>query len=487
MGWALSCLNFRRHYPDISLYTDTEGADWLCNSLQLPYKYVSTELDGLSGYDPLLWALPKIYAYSRQSDPFLHVDGDVFIWQPFDPALERCGLVVQNYETHTDFYRGIMNQVETSFDYIPEELRGINIAGQPIRGINAGVLGGCNVDFFRSYAAAAFDFVDRNKEKWGAVDLGSFNPVFEQLLFMHRAHAQGLSIHVAFDEQSADFQRILQASTIPMLNTFLHTVAGAKRNPLICLELEARLKYEHPKVYRHINDLYAESRSIAITFAVEGKKPLQLPERPLVAARAVPAGYGGEWTAWLEELAQSETLTGEEELLLDLKALEEAYVSLRQQGIHERSAADALLNGIVQGLPPLYTDDTNAFLRRSFVLADHYRVLLLNRAFDEELDNEYLGRLAAGTAPVREGQPCLMLMERHGDELLYSYLGGWETLLYYFEDGPMTGLELLQLLLSGETPFSVNVTEARQDIFNFLVTECYVQKRLQLVFDHSGA
>lgn len=481
IGWTLSCLNFRQHYPDITLYTDTEGADWLCNFLGLPYKYVSTELDSLSGYNPLLWALPKVYAYGRQSEPFLHVDGDVFIWQPFDKAIERCGLVAQNYETHTDFYREIMNQVERSFDYIPRELEGINVPGQPIRAINAGVLGGCNVDFFRSYAEAAFDFVDRNKAKLDAVDLGMFNPVFEQLLFMHRARVQELPIQVVFDEESTQFQRILQASTVPMLNTFIHTVAGAKRNPLICLELEARLKYEHPKFYQHINELYMESHGISITFAVGGKKRLRLSETPLV-----PAGDEDKW-ARPEELSQSENLSSEEELLLDLQTIEEAYTLLRRQAVHDRSGADLLFDRIVQGLPLLYEDDMDAFFRRPFVLASHYRVLLLNRAFDEALDGAYLQSLVSGKAPARGGKPCLMLMESHDAELVYSYLEGWETLLYYFEEEPVTGLELLDLLLSGETPFSVSTADAAMDVFNFLVTECYIQKRLQPVFSHSDA
>ena len=52
-------------------------------------------IDSLNEYDENLWALAKIKAYQTMNVPFLHVDGDVFIWKPFDSKLLASGLIAQ--------------------------------------------------------------------------------------------------------------------------------------------------------------------------------------------------------------------------------------------------------------------------------------------------------------------------------------------------------------------------------------------------------
>ena len=88
MSWALSCLQAKSVFGSINLVTDKAGKEILVDLLQLPYTNVSTALQTtLDDYHPGLWALAKIYTYSIQTDPFLHLDGDVFLWQK--PAFLR--------------------------------------------------------------------------------------------------------------------------------------------------------------------------------------------------------------------------------------------------------------------------------------------------------------------------------------------------------------------------------------------------------------
>ena len=45
MCWALSCLNAKKYYGSIELFTDEEGYDLFVNKLQLPYDKVNVIFD----------------------------------------------------------------------------------------------------------------------------------------------------------------------------------------------------------------------------------------------------------------------------------------------------------------------------------------------------------------------------------------------------------------------------------------------------------
>jgi len=76
MSWALSALQAHKIFGRVELVTDGPGAEMLAGVLGLPYSRVSTALDGMSARYPAgLWSMAKIYSYSLQREPFLHLDG----------------------------------------------------------------------------------------------------------------------------------------------------------------------------------------------------------------------------------------------------------------------------------------------------------------------------------------------------------------------------------------------------------------------------
>src|SRR4051812_45760022 len=81
LGWILSFEAARKHYPDTELITDDEGAQLLIDRLGLAFSRVSTSLNRLAAHDPRRWILGKLYAYREQSEPFVHLDTDVFLWK----------------------------------------------------------------------------------------------------------------------------------------------------------------------------------------------------------------------------------------------------------------------------------------------------------------------------------------------------------------------------------------------------------------------
>jgi hypothetical protein len=134
----------------------------LIDVLGLPYSEVTSTLNKLDHYHPQLWALPKIFTYGHMESPLLHVDGDVFIWEPFRNELLESALIVQNEEAATNYYEMIVKSLESNLSYFPVEIREQRELKAPIHAFNAGIMGGNDIEFFKSYASNAFQFVENN-------------------------------------------------------------------------------------------------------------------------------------------------------------------------------------------------------------------------------------------------------------------------------------------------------------------------------------
>ena len=107
MSWALSCITLSRYADEVVLYTDMEGKKILVEQLGLPYTDVVV-------YENITcpakhWAYPKIVTYSLQKEPFLHVDGDVYLSKPLSLAICDAPLIAQNKEIGTGYYRRMVD------------------------------------------------------------------------------------------------------------------------------------------------------------------------------------------------------------------------------------------------------------------------------------------------------------------------------------------------------------------------------------------
>lgn len=163
MCWALSCLNAKKIYGNIELYTDKIGYDILINQFCLPYDKVHIvfdENDFMSSIPKELWALSKVYTYSLQTEPFIHIDGDFIFWNKID--IEK-NMLFQNLEIDLDFYQDTYellsnkknNLINCSFTQCLDKQFNNNAA-------NLGIFGGYQVSFIKQYATDVLDFIKKN-------------------------------------------------------------------------------------------------------------------------------------------------------------------------------------------------------------------------------------------------------------------------------------------------------------------------------------
>src|ERR1700677_5057837 len=93
-SWVLSTQWAFKHYGQVELVTDDEGARWLIDKLKLPFTTIRTDLQSVD-VPPRIWAFGKIIAYSLQTEPFFHIDGDVYLMGKLPEKYETVDLLCQ--------------------------------------------------------------------------------------------------------------------------------------------------------------------------------------------------------------------------------------------------------------------------------------------------------------------------------------------------------------------------------------------------------
>ena len=261
LAWVLSVETAKRHYQNTVLVTDGWGSRLLVDRLGLQFTTVSTELESLRGADPEWWALGKLWTYRAQTEPFIHIDTDVFMWNRLPEHVERADVFAQNPETFpvagNSWYRPTTctNAIRSVDGWAPEEWwwstsQGFNHA------VCCGIVGGRATAFLSYYADLAIRMIEhpRNRSAW--IRLGSpigDNILLEQYLLaaclqFHRQDPHStyrdLTVDYLFESTAAAFDEAAAARA-----GYTHLIGAAKSNKLLVDRLAARVRRDYPAFY----------------------------------------------------------------------------------------------------------------------------------------------------------------------------------------------------------------------------------------------
>ncbi|MBK1702093.1 DUF6734 family protein [Thiococcus pfennigii] len=269
LSWILSVGLARRHYLDTCLVTDDAGAALLVDGLGLEFGEVSLSLNALARHDPDWWALGKLYAYAEQSAPFLHIDSDVYLWEPLPEDLLAAPVIASHPEypqLGRSCYRPdvLERDLRAGGGYIPPELQGYLPIDGVLRAENCGIFGGHRLDFIRHYAETAKTLVHhpRNQPIWAArAENYSDAIIFEQLLLSAcLSYHQGrdgspwsdIAIRYLFDSYE-------DAAANAAHRGFTHLIAGAKWDASVVAGLERCVERQFPEHYARALEIAARA------------------------------------------------------------------------------------------------------------------------------------------------------------------------------------------------------------------------------------
>jgi hypothetical protein len=284
LAWILSVETARQHYPETALVTDQAGAALLVEGLGLAFDHVSTELDALEAADPDWWVLGKLCAYRAQTEPFVHLDSDVFLWKRLPDPMNTAPVLAQNSE-HFPFvgswYRpeAFDVAVRATRGWLPPEWTWY-VAQRWGEALCCGILGGTDIGFINHYADTAVKIIEHpaNQTAWRLLGfkIGD-NILFEQYFLSacvayHANHEaspfHGVYAHCLFGSAGDAFNpdRAAEAG-------YTHLIGGAKQNEALAARLEARVARDYPRHYRRCLDFVAGRRRHAQAMAATETRP----------------------------------------------------------------------------------------------------------------------------------------------------------------------------------------------------------------------
>jgi hypothetical protein len=254
LGWGLSALSFSKFFQNLELITDALGKDILIDQLQLPYTSVSLAQENFQPANDKIWVLRKIYSYSLQNEPFLHVDGDAFLFSPFDDAFLNSPLLAQNIEYDFPNYWQVYEQITNKCNYLPAYLK--KDTNGKLSAANAGIVGGNNYSFFKDFAKEIDTFLEKNRTYISSLTLPAieFNIFLEQFLLKKLADQVNIPINAYLKEPiTYPYKSYFmdQFWMLPHQSNFCHLMSY-KRNPTTCEQLAQRLYIESPELYERI-------------------------------------------------------------------------------------------------------------------------------------------------------------------------------------------------------------------------------------------
>jgi len=266
LSMCYSCLTIQKYYPQIELYTDDFGINLFRDLLCLPYSNYHNTHSNMQ-IDENLWAFAKIKTYSMQTEPFLHIDNDIFVWDSIFDQVLTSPLVCQNKETITenigyDYLRAV-DLIHNKFSYYPDLFSEKSYA----YAANMGVFGGNDIGFIREYCTQVFESEQLMRPDLlnNKTFIGQFNIVFEQLFLTELSRKRGVEIAYLFENATlSDILNKFSIESATFENKFVHCLGPLKKTDYICEQIEYRMRYEFPYHYGKVIE-YLQSNNISFT------------------------------------------------------------------------------------------------------------------------------------------------------------------------------------------------------------------------------
>lgn len=214
-SWAVSSTVARAAHGRLELVADSPGARVLADDLSLPFDTVSTALDALAA-PPEMWGVAKVLTYSQQSEPFVHIDADVFLAKPLPERVTRAKLCAQSLESPEEMpqFKGIyalpLQSMRAALPWLPRSIRG---PGPARAAYNCGIFGGTDLAAVNTYAREALTLMTcpENVRAWLSIGAtpgacGPYNVVIEQLLLYEEAFRLGVPVETLFESIAAAYE-----------------------------------------------------------------------------------------------------------------------------------------------------------------------------------------------------------------------------------------------------------------------------------------
>jgi len=253
---ALSVLLASRHFKEVQ-FMSTDWGVRVFKAIGLPATEFSNKLNLMKDVSKFFWAYGKIVAYTEQIKPFVHVDNDVFMWEPLPERILNARLCFQSEEPFNlpgyCYYYWLKNASD-GFPVRPKK-----ITDNPVWDFayNCGICGGNDLAFFKEWrkCSAEYIFATENHK--------SFFETFRDLLIHQNLyHEQYFAACLIKMHKMRDQVEVLHKDAMQISKILKYThLWGTTKIEGHIKGIHLRLHKEDPKLYGRIKD-YCKAKRI---------------------------------------------------------------------------------------------------------------------------------------------------------------------------------------------------------------------------------
>lgn len=246
LALAVHCAS--QHFKEVVMVSDTWGVQ-MFQKMGLPITEYSIKLDEVKDISRFFWAYGKLLAYTEQEKPFVHIDNDVFLWDPLPKYILNAELCFQSHEPfHLTGY--------TYYNLLKEPWKKAPIRPQKIVdnevtdfAYNCGICGGKKLDFFKEWIECSKEYILAPENQ--KVFFEDFkNVLIHQNLF----HEQYFAACLIKMHDIRNKVKVLSkdAQKIPDRLKYTHLWGTTKRSFSMMRRVYLRLQVENPELHTRV-------------------------------------------------------------------------------------------------------------------------------------------------------------------------------------------------------------------------------------------
>jgi len=259
-SWVLSGWQAHLTHGVVDLVTDDFGARVLVEELGLPYRKIDLSLNECSVH-PALSAYGNLWAFSRQDEPFLHLEHDVYIWKRLPSHALGAPVVVEGVDcpvTYDGFHHTYTQRIAVLHELLPWlPPSWLDFSKNPTA-INTGVFGGRDFKLIQACCKQAMQVIDHpdNAEAWRALvskgprELQRYNVPAERFSLACELSAREASLVPLF---SRSLRHVIEEESDAFGITHVGDTRSSKDTGFF-FRLEQQVRENYPNAWRRIEE-----------------------------------------------------------------------------------------------------------------------------------------------------------------------------------------------------------------------------------------
>lgn len=155
---ALSILCASRKFKEVEMVSNDWGVE-MFQKLKMPVTSYSNRLNDMKNVSRFFWAYGKMLAYCDQTKPFVHIDNDVFLWDPLPKRILNAELCFQSHEPFNlegYKYYDMLKQPWAEAPVRPQKIVDNEVTDFAY---NCGICGGSYLNFFKEWKKCSEEYI----------------------------------------------------------------------------------------------------------------------------------------------------------------------------------------------------------------------------------------------------------------------------------------------------------------------------------------